>query len=310
MAVVNLYSTDAGAPVLTGTVGSQVALLDWALPQLGWTKEFSGTNKAAYKGGAQSNGHYLQVIDDTTVTSASGRWAKWTGYETMSTNVDTGTGLFPTAAQVSGGLHVYKSKTNDSTPRAWALIGDDLGFYFFSWWSDSTYINHAAGYWFGKTGSLRESDGYDTLIIGDVGTTSIPSYPGQYNLCVQMSTYNATQIGKYYARSHTQIGSAVAAGTVAAAGANNSGMGANGFTYPYPVTNGMLISVPSLAETSLIRCMQMPGMYYPQHTAPLSNLDLLTDIPSLPGKTLQAITCGYGGSIAQCFIDITGPWTR
>src|SRR5574337_1914064 len=98
---VNVYrSSDASAPVLTGQAGSLITVLDACLisgygskSPAGWAKPYSGTNLAAYRA-ATGNRFYFRVDDSGTVE------ARISGYETMS-DVNTGTGQFPTTAQIS-----------------------------------------------------------------------------------------------------------------------------------------------------------------------------------------------------------------
>jgi len=91
-------STDAGAPQLTGQAGSLLALLRAVLVNgystgatakapLGWTQEFSGTNKAVFRNNPTTGSGYRLRIDDTQA-----REARMRAYTTM-TNVDTGTGV-------------------------------------------------------------------------------------------------------------------------------------------------------------------------------------------------------------------------
>lgn len=131
-----------------GTTSPATGTLSCKIAPLGWTKLFSGTNKGAYLPKPQYVQCYLRVLDDSTVpTSASGRWAKVRGYESMS-DVDTGTGPFPTVAQAANALSVMKSSTSDSTVRAWWLAGDGGIFYLGLFWhaSNSAY---AEGFSFG-----------------------------------------------------------------------------------------------------------------------------------------------------------------
>ena len=67
----------------------------------GWTKPFVGTNKAAFKQGTGANDFYVRILDDGSGTGGA-KEALARGFETMS-DVDTGTGDFPTVAQVSFG---------------------------------------------------------------------------------------------------------------------------------------------------------------------------------------------------------------
>lgn len=275
---------------------------------LGWSRPFSATNQAVYQPDPLFTSHCLQVIDDASVTtSAAGRWAKWRGYEAM-TAVDTGTGLFPTAAQSATGLQVVKSNTSDSTARAWWLVGDAGLFYFGTFWHNS-YLDQASGYAFGHTGSLRAADAFATLISANsAANMTLPSYPGSSEF-TYIGTATATQAGRYLARSQNQIGAAVAAGLVRGY-EGQLYMGYSGFAYPYPVNNGLLFSGLGLAETSLIRARAIPGLYYPWHNAPLPHGAALDSLDGLAGRTLRCQALAYSSAAAQCLIDITGPWAR
>src|SRR4051812_48257028 len=124
MAVTLYKSTDAGAPVLTGQVGSLVALLDAVLvngygakPAAGWTKAFAGANLAAYRVTAVgATGFYLDVVDSGLSGTLGARSARCRGFETM-TALSTGTGAFPTVAVAVNGIQVFKSASLDATAR-------------------------------------------------------------------------------------------------------------------------------------------------------------------------------------------------
>lgn len=78
-----LRSTDPGAPALSGTNGSLVAVLDWALAQKGWTTIATATNQRIYKQAA-GNGYGLYVAHDSTVSGAA-NYATARGCEATST---------------------------------------------------------------------------------------------------------------------------------------------------------------------------------------------------------------------------------
>jgi hypothetical protein len=134
-------STDASAPVLSGTVGSFIGVLDACLVNgygakaaAGWTKEYTGTNLAAYRMGSGGSAvrMYLRV-DDTGTTSARVR-----GFVSM-TDVNTGVEPFPTDAQISGGGYAWKSTSADSTARPWVLIATPTAFYFLQWCNQTVF---------------------------------------------------------------------------------------------------------------------------------------------------------------------------
>lgn len=293
----------------SGTTSPATGTLSCKVAPLGWTKPYSGTNKAAYLPAVAYCQNYLRVLDDsTTPTSASGRWAKLRGYETMS-DVDTGTGLFPTTAQSTNGLSCIKSSTSDATARNWWLAGDGGIFYLGTFWYASQ-LTVAGGYAFGDINSLRSGDAYSTILIAEGPTQdTLPGSQGTANYFSSLGAYNATQIGKYVTRSYNQLGSSTACGMMGDNGVSTR-MGYDGMAYPHPPDNGLLFAPVAVVETSCIRSRALPGMYYPLHQLPLAYLDTVTSLPDFPNRTFQAFDLAYQGGSArcQCLIDITGPW--
>jgi hypothetical protein len=293
----------------SGTTSPATGTLSAKIAPLGWTKPFSGTNKAAYLPQIAYCQNYLRVLDDsTTPTAASGRWAKWRGYETM-TDIDTGIGLFPTVAQTANALSCVKSSTSDATARHWWLAGDGGIFYLGIFWSAAG-LTVAGGYAFGDINSLRAGDAYSTLLSAESATSdTLPSNPGAVNYFENLVAVTVTSLGKYVARSYNQTGSAVAAGMIGD-NAVSTHIGYGGLAYPHPPDNGLLFAPVGVVETNTIRSRALPGLYQPLHTTPLNYLDLLTSIPDFSGRTFQAFDLVLQGasSRCQCLIDITGPW--
>ena len=165
---VTLYrSTDTGAPTLSGTAGSLVALLDAILVNgyntnnpagAGWTIAFTATNQRTYQQGASSNGYYLHVNDAAPITAKE---ARMFGSE-LASAVLTGTYLFPTTTQLANGVFARKSNTADATTRAWVAIADSRTLYLFVLTGDtaSVYLGWAFG-------------DYYSYLTGDQGNTFI-----------------------------------------------------------------------------------------------------------------------------------------
>lgn len=85
------FATAAADGPASGTITIKVA------PAGGWQKVFAGTNKAVYRSThPKASGFYLRV-DDSADTYMCVR-----GFESMS-DIDNGTGPFPTDAQIAGG---------------------------------------------------------------------------------------------------------------------------------------------------------------------------------------------------------------
>ncbi len=285
----------------TGTITAKRA-------PLGWTKPYSGTNKGAYLPAVQYVQCYLRVQDDSsTPTSASGRWAKIRGYESMS-DVDTGTGPFPTTAQAANALTCWKSESSDSTARPWWLAGDG-GIFYFGAAALGAYSGAFGGYAFGDINSLKSGDAYSSLLSAwGAGVDTAPSNYSTYMLFAKLDTFYNTQVGKYLARTYTQLGTAVACGFMGDNGVQTI-MGSGGLAYPHPPDGGLLFAPVAVVENSVIRSRALPGLYTPLHNIALEHLATVTDIPDMPGSTLQCFSLVTGGANnAQCLIDITGPW--
>ena len=270
----------------TGTLTAKAA-------PLGWSKVFSDTNKAVYRSNdPTSTGMYLRV-DDTGTNSG-----RVVGYEAM-TDVDTGTGPFPTTTQVSGGLYWTKSVQANTTARLWKLFGTSKKFDFFP--RVDTTSNTVRHYPFGDFVSEKQGDAYQCLLAGDSSYVASVGYGG-------IGTYNFPIVSLYAPRSYTQIGTSVQMGTGFAA-TNHSGAAGNP-AYPSLANNGLILSPILLREptANVMRALSIPGIYATPQALPMSDGDVVTDIAALPGRKLMATTLGMQGGEGRLFIDITGPW--
>ncbi|MBW8067160.1 MAG: hypothetical protein GJU73_06915 [Ferrovum sp.] len=235
---VNLYqSTDASAPILTGTAGSLVALLDACLVNgygtkagAGWTIAYTGTNQRVYKmSPTLGTGNSLFVDDSATVSGSTPEEAYLTGFEAP-TGLGTGTGQFPTSAQCAlgiGAVTCRKSMTADTTPRPWTLVADQTCFYLFTVSGD--YLNPFGpmGIVFGDLFSFKSSDAYRTLLIGrnvqNNGNNAfenfggLPQNPGPWLLG------GSSMAGHYMDRSWTGVGGSVPVSKFTLNFANNGG---------------------------------------------------------------------------------------
>jgi hypothetical protein len=248
----------------------------------GFEKAFSGTNLAAYRSLDIEGTQLYCRIDDTGTTNARIR-----GYESMS-DVDTGTGLFPTDAQISGGGYIYKA---NGTNRTWTLFSDGQAVYFFC---DASGNNlWSGGFVFCDINSYCSPDAYRCLLVCSTGAAgAFPLY-----LLSNIS-------GSYLARSYTQLGESIASARYSHG--RNSGLGAGGQTYPAPADNRIhLWPVECWEGTSFARGM-MPGAWNPIHNGAVPHGLVIDDIPQLPDRTLLAQT--VGAAAYECAIDITGPW--
>jgi hypothetical protein len=210
MLPVIIKSTDAGAPVMTGQVGKLIDVLDFALVSgLGWTKVFSGTNRAAYRAPAGIR-DYLDVNDTGPFGATS---ATVLAFETMSA-VGTGTQRFPATTQTSSGngLGVEKSVTADGTARAWLIIGDDKTFY-------GIFTGQGApgptGIWgFGEFYSYLANDNNRSVISTGKEAADGGGHAGPMGTFGALFSTTISGLATYGKRSYTGLGGAVHIGNM------------------------------------------------------------------------------------------------
>lgn len=285
----------------TGTISLKLA-------GAGWVKEFSGANLGAYRSPNILGTRMYLRVDDTATT-----FARVIGYETMS-DINTGTGLFPTTTQLNGGLYWSKSGAADSTRREWMLIADDRMFYF----ARAHRSDHPEGYETGAFGDFiptKSGDAYACVINGtSANNVSVPYHPDIY----WVGNSNAVSGGVYAPKSYTGIGASVQMGKnfpliTFNGGDNHSGYVNGGLTFPNPEDGGLYVVPHYLLEfnPNSVRGVS-PGFYCsPQrfNSTVLPARETVTGVTALPGKKFKVITCLFTPLIGTpCFVDITGPW--
>jgi hypothetical protein len=279
----------------TGTITHKV-------PPLGWVKAYSGTNLAAYKSGDPASTLCLMRVDDTGTSNA-----RVVGYETMS-DVNTGTGPFPTAAQVSGGTYWPKSYTTDATARYWQIVGDERTFYMQTVHSGS---NNACVSAFGDILSRKASDAYACTLQAP-GSNIVSSAPSGAS-CIYAGNSSGSQ---WVPRQASNIGSSAAVYrfpvSPTAPQSAMSGSSAWSMAYPDPVNNALLVAPVSVGEgaSGVNWRGTLPGLWYvPQNVvsaAVFAKRDSVTGVTGLTGRTLKAFV--DSGSSAVALFDVTGPW--
>jgi hypothetical protein len=275
----------------------------------GWTKPFTGTNKAAFRGAATNNSAQFYVrLDESGGTTGGQKECAVRAYESMS-DVDTGTGPFPTVAQAANGLCWRKSNTADSTARAWTVVADDRGFYL--------QVNHGGTaattsmQYFGWFPSYKAADAYNCVLAGDATFNTATAVSG----LMLGGRWNAMTMRTEccIARSGSQIGGAIGAMALGVgAGTNDSPLGSTASTsVVYPnASDDALWQVPVLIcdGGNNVRG-RFPGAYAHAHAViPVNNYDLVSGVNGLPGVTEIALDGKSSGTPGMLFIDITGPW--
>lgn len=320
-ATVRVYkSTDTSAPVLTGQVGSLIALLDACLVNgygsstaAGWTKPYTGTNLAVFYMGAGTPRMYLRV-DDTAAQEG-----RIVGYESMS-GISTGTGDFPTAAQQSGGLFVRKSNSADATARPWLLIACERAVYFWAFTVQTIYGNSSNGdgsFGFGAFASYKSGDAFNCFVNAATLTGTAQSRLGQYT-AVPLSGSILASPGFFVSRAYTQIGLSInpakmVPAVTTANGATTSTMGLNvGGAYPDPITGGLRLARVLVCENDgggkTAERGYLPGMWSPMHNLPASFFDTFGGTGSLAGKSFLLPPTWSQTAEGRCAFEVAGSW--
>lgn len=289
----------------TGTITAKVA-------PLGFTKAFTGTNVAAFKSSnPASTGCYLRVDDTATVSM------RVVGYESM-TDVNTGIGAFPTAAQVSGGAFWPKGYSG-STSRAWMIVGDSRGFYY--WAASGNTANFPAQsplYYFGDYKAFRSASAWACVLSAT--TVDATAFSGLIAADMAYSDLTTGSTSMWSPRNYTGLGSAAVVNKVGALHWNNAGA-ISGSASGYTQSGAM--AYPNPADNSLITCdvlvMQLgfagtfPGLLHtPQNCRSVFNhMDKVAGAGSMDGRSLMASWVGSPGANTYngvAFLDVTGPW--
>lgn len=305
---------DAGAPELTGTAGSLIAILDACLvngygskPAAGWSKPFSGTNAAAYRagGGTQS---YLHVIDTSTTA------AQLRGFVAMS-DLGVGDDPFPKSTQSSTGSYFYKSAAG-TIARPWVLVADSKRFYLFGASAQTTTegmqassnlnTNHAM--FFGDIVSYVPFDAYHAALMAAVINGNISNYFGAVSL-----GGSAAISGHYIARDYTKTVSSLDCCKTASGRANVATIGSAGGAYPSPVHGGIDLEPVFVSEPAKrVTRGHMPGLWNPIHTRPGTPMDTFTGKAGTPlaGKTfiILPVSNAAGFETGHCCLEISDTW--
>lgn len=283
----------------TGTITTKVA-------PAGWTKPFSGTNIAVYRGNTVTGtGMYLRV-DDTGTVNATAR-----GYESM-TDATVGYGPFPTTVQLYNGNYVSKSTVASAAVRPWTIFADDRGFFYFCKNGD-TALEHKSHY-FGDILSLKSNDPYGCVIRGYI---SAPLTTGVlHTQSFAVSDANLSYGGLYAPRAANTLGGSVQLHNtpLLAAGLalNGSALGATGLTYPSQVDNGLQLG-PVLIYNALGIRGTYPGLLVTNQNVGDSFVSnsLVLGTGTQVGKIYMAMRCddiAAGANRPTVFVDIVSDW--
>lgn len=280
----------------------------------GFTKTFSGANKATYRSNDLTGmRHTFRVLDDAGSTGAGGEARVW-GYETMA-DVDTGTNVYPTAIQSSSGYYWRKSSTTDTTARAWMIVTDGKLIYYFCDYAtaQASGLSNASIQFSGAFGdiiSYKPGDAYGVILTGTTTTNSTSSPPnGLFAGSTTITAQAAFASSMVIARDYTAVAGAKYISTYGT-GLSSTCLGSvASVAYPHLIDSGFYLSPVILTQgtPALIRG-RLPGCYESLHGRCFNNGDIITNVQGMIGKTFMMIYGTAGGGNGAIMLDITGPW--
>jgi hypothetical protein len=218
---------------MQGQAGELLRVLDKVLisgytgkAAAGWSKPVANSsNSGAYKQGAGA-GMALHIQDNGGNVTSTFKEAWATGWEVLTavnSTVGTGSGQFPTAAQLlsTGHTVIRKSNTADTTGRQWLVFADASTFYLFILSGDVA--NTYTFFMFGDVFALHGStDSWRCMIIG---RTTENSTSAAVDLFDSWSLVNAALGGHFMARTWGGGGASITVGKQGDAGKTNSNSG-------------------------------------------------------------------------------------
>jgi hypothetical protein len=273
--------------------GAVVGALTLKFSPLGWTRPYTGTNLAAYRqGGAASHKRFLRIFDGST-TSAYRFYAR--GYENM-TAISSGTGPFPTTAQVAGNgteqVSLYDHGIYQAVGRPWFIVGTPRFFYFcfgYNFASSSDFQNT-----YGPAGQVAPLSalfrGYSSVFMfGELA--NVTKAADTYAIVIPTSFSNAQH---YIARS----ASSVVGPVTCVLGGRHTGTlyTTDAAQYPSPADGGLHLRAPDWAwdfiDPGYATRGTVPGLLYAAESPaqnPIAGQEqhcgkIFTNIPGVNGR--------------------------
>lgn len=317
MTITTYKSSDASAPAIARAVGDLITLLDAVLVNgygakaaAGWTKEYSGTNKAVYKPGAGSSGKYLRIVDDAV--DYIGGTAKLQVSDAAS-GVDTVTGV---GVGVTGSTQFIHKPDSVANRGSWVMYADAKAFVLLTQRTPAAtttdkHVSYSA-YFFGDAISYTPSTDPNRFFVGADLTTT----PGANPFLNTMSTTGLAGVtGMYHGDPTGRWDNGIT--TYLCAG--HPGF-MDAIVYPSYISEGLLVFPIYLVHTTSLRSGpefrgRLPGVYASPFSSAtqlyIKNGDSFTfSSGEMNGKTIEARYVLGGGAAAGrlIFFETSNTW--
>lgn len=325
-------SSDPGAPSLGPNPGSVTAILDAILVNgyglgasrkdpLGWTIEYSASNKRVYRNNPVTGSGYCIRVDNDLQYAAILR-----GFSSM-TSLDEGLDMFPLESSYAAGVAwPCCDNSNPSLARKWWAIGNERCLYFYREPQPNVQALPGVagtGGFMGDFISRMPTDPHRCAISACGALASYAgsgTYTNYLNEGIAPST-NFTIGGFVVAKSYDGLVSGQLARLLRAGEAGNTRFGVNtssdhlAAVYPDPVSGGLIYAPVWLIEAGSNVRAQMPGMYVGLHRNIINDFaegQILENVPGMPPGTRWVFKKGLiapgGTNVTGVFFDMTNPW--
>lgn len=299
----NTFTFDATGVANGTATGTITAIMS---TPTGWTKAFSGTNKAAYHSTTSITGYYLR-IDDSGAYS-TGQPVR--GYESM-TDIDTGTAPFPTTSQQA--TFNWRRSEHSSGDRQWVLVADDKFFYLFV--KNNNSANNFSPMTFGDFSSFDALDDSACLLTAANTSTPANTYFKPFSELVQQLTPTYSSLYKYVAREYGASAGAIGAYAACMSFVNYSiSIAGNIFTDSACISGGWLIArsgfICDVGASKRLRGM-FPG-FYQSFIRPDGLMSNIFETVTIDGKIYIAVKVisysPHTGDMTEAVLLDLGDW--
>lgn len=264
----------------------------------GWGKPFSAANKGVYQSADPLSTQLYLRVNDTDA-----RYTRVRGYESM-TDVDTGTGLFPTLAQHAETLWTWlKSTTADTTPHKWRLFADGRFFWLL--------LEGRVGYaptpnLFGDVIEVLPSDAYHCLIAAHISAS--PANNGEGHAGTNLTSNSTTR--RYFARAIGQTGGPVPHYGTALAAVND--WCGTAFSAAPNAAGDVYIGSEVFLQDSEAWTGEHRGRLPGIRSSIQTNIGADLTVLEAGGRAYMVVEQARGNNAPSgggfAFVDITGPW--
>ena len=279
-------TADIADGTATGTITAKYA-------PMGWTKEFSGTNKAVYRNDSVlGSGTYLRVVN------TSSNYAIVEMFRTMS-DVDTGT-FGSSSADIA-----YIPYYQNNAPTPWILIGDSCAFY---WFIDIYSLSNVPALCHGFCGNLSNSFSEVDINNCVLAAPDASSYTSVSPLA--RTAYNATALVASAPSNQTGNPLKAEQWVHLRSYLNNMYAGYGGIPFSSFGASALFL-LPRLVTTSAEYRGDFPGLFDTinavQHK--ITDLTVFT-IAGHPNIFMYKRISYWTGTTAPAaiFLDLSGPW--